>query len=391
MGFSKPQHGGVAMPFKRQRPDLVLTEEEEAILKSSSHSRTEPAVQVERAKILLAYTGGESISSIARRLKTNRPKVERCVDKALQLGPLTSLRDLPRSGRKQTITQEARAWLVDLACQKPKDLGYSYELWTTRLLAKHARKHGPAEGHSCLSDLGRGTVSKILSQREIRPHKIRYYLEQRDPEFEVKMRQVLCVYRDVQLLREAGGDVSSGVAILSYDEKPGIQALQSKAPDLLPVPGKHMTVSRDYEYIRHGTVSLLAGIDLLNGKVHAQVVDRHRSREFVQFLQMVDQKYNPEVKIRIILDNHSAHISKETRGYLATVPNRFEFIFTPTHGSWLNLIEMFFSKMARTMLRGIRVSSKQELKDRIMQFIEEINEDPVIFKWKYKLDSVAVA
>ena len=140
-----------------------------------------------------------------------------------------------------------------------------------------------------------------------------------------------------------------------------------------------------------GPVSLMAGIDLLNGKVHAQVVDRHRSREFVQFLQMVDQKYNPEVKIRIILDNHSAHISKEPRGYLATVPNRFEFIFTPTHGSWLNLIEMFFSKMARTMLRGIRVSSKQDLKDRIMQFIEEINEDPVIFKWKYKLDSVAVA
>ena len=135
----------------------------------------------------------------------------------------------------------------------------------------------------------------------------------------------------------------------------------------------------------------MAGIDLLTGKVHAQVVDRHRSREFVQFLKMVDKKYAPEVKIRIILDNHSAHISKETRGYLATVPNRFDFVFTPTHGSWLNLIEMFFSKMAKTMLRGIRVSSKQELKDRIMQFIDEINADPVIFKWSYKLDSVAVA
>jgi len=378
------------MPFQRKRPELVLTEEEKSLLRSFSHSRKEPSVEVERAKILLAYAGGESISSIARRFETNRPKIERCVDKALQLGVLTSLRDLPRSGRKQTITEEARAWLVDLACQKPKDFGYSYELWTTRLLAKHAREHGPAQGHPSLAKLVRGTVSKILTQREIRPHKIRYYLEKRDPEFEIKMKQVLCVYKEVQLLREADDDTSSMIAILSYDEKPGIQALQAKAPDLPPVPGKYEAVSRDYEYIRHGTVSLMAGIDLLNGKVHAQVVDRHRSREFVQFLKMVDQKYDSGVKIRIILDNHSAHISKETRGYLATVPNRFDFVFTPKHGSWLNLIEMFFSKMAKTMLRGIRVSSKRELKERILQFIDEINADPVVFKWSYKLDSVAV-
>jgi len=379
------------MPFERRRPQLMLTEEEVASLTSSSNSRTEPAAQVERAKILLAYAGGESVSSIARRFETNRPKIERCVDKALQLGALSSLKDLPRSGRKRNITQEARTWLVDLACRKPKELGYSYELWTTRLLAKHAREYGPAEGHDCLSKLGRGTVSKILTQREIRPHKIRYYLEQRDPHFEAKMKQVLCVYREVRLLREAGVDGSSMVAILSYDEKPGIQAIQNRAPDLPPVPGKCPTISRDYEYIRHGTVSLMAGIDLLTGEVHAQVADRHRSREFVQFLKMVDQKYDAGLKIRIILDNHSAHISKETRGYLATVPNRFEFVFTPTHGSWLNLIEMFFSKMAKTMLRGIRVSSKEELKKRIMLFIDEVNADPVIFKWNYRLDSVAVA
>jgi transposase len=379
------------MPFERRRPDLVLTQEEEAALKCLSHSRTEPTAQVERAKILLAYADGESISSIARRFETNRPKIERCVDKALQLGAHTSLKDLPRSGRKKRITPEARTWLVDLACQKPKDLGYSYELWTTRLLAKHAREHGPFEGHPCLSHLSRGTVSKILSHREIRPHKIRYYVEQRDPDFEAKMKQVLCVYKEVRLLREAGGEASSMVAILSYDEKPGIQAIQNTSSDLPPVPGKHPTFIRDYEYVRHGTVSLMAGIDLLNGEVHAQVVDRHRSREFVQFLKMMDQKYDPKVKIRMILDNHSAHISKETRSYLSTVPNRFEFVFTPKHGSWLNLIEMFFSKLARTMLRGIRVSSKQELKDRIMQFIDEINTDPVIFKWSYKLDSFALA
>ena len=379
------------MPFKRQRPELVLTSDEESQLATINRSRTEPTARVERAKMLLAYAEGESISSIARTMGTNRPRVERCIDKSLQLGVMTSLDDLPRSGRSRTITKEARVWIVDLACQKPKGLGYSYELWTTRLLAKHIQEHCQAAGHPCLLNLSRGTVSKILSQNEIRPHKISYYLERRDQEFEEKMAQILYVYKEVELLREAGQDVSSMVAILSYDEKPGIQAIGNTAPDLPPVPGKQPGVSRDYEYVRHGTVSLMAGIDLLNGKVHGQVVDRHRSREFIMFLKIVDQAYPPTAKIRIVLDNHSAHISKETRKYLATVPNRFEFIFTPKHGSWLNLIETFFSKMTRTMLRGIRVSSKKELKERIRKFLDEVNETPVIFRWKYGLDSISIA
>jgi transposase len=382
---------GDVMPFQRQRPELVLSSQEKERLTILSRSRTEPTGRVKRAKMLLDYAAGESISSIARAMGTNRPRVERCIDKALQLGVMTSLEDLPRSGRTRTITAEARAWLIDLACQKPKDLGYSYEVWTTRLLAKHVREHCRDAGHGTMANLSRGTVSKILSQSEIRPHKISYYLERRDPEFKTKMAQVLYVYKEVELLREAGQDVSSMVAILSYDEKPGIQAIGNTAPDLPPVPGQHPTMSRDYEYVRHGTVSLMAGIDLLNGKVHGQVVDRHRSREFIMFLKMVDPLYPPTAKIRIIMDNHSAHISKETRSYLATVPNRFEFIFTPKHGSWLNLIESFFSKMTRTMLRNIRVSSKEELKERIRKFLQEVNETPVVFRWKYGLDSILVA
>ena len=378
------------MPFKRQRPDLVLTKQEREELSRLSRSRTEPAARVERAAILLACATGESVSSIARTMQTNRPRVERCIDKALELGVMTALADLPRPGRRPEITPAARAWLIDLACQKPKELGYSYELWTTALLAKHAREHGEASGHPSLAKLSRGSVSKILSKSDVRPHKIRYYLERRDPEFEAKMAQVLFVYKEVALLREAGEDVSSMVAILSYDEKPGIQAIANTAPDLPPEPGKHPTLSRDHEYVRHGTVSLMAGIDLLNGRVHGQVVERHRSREFIQFLKLLDQVYPRTAKIRIVLDNHSAHISKETRAYLATVPNRFEFIFTPKHGSWLNLIEMFFAKMTKSMLRGIRVSSKQELRERIMLYLDEANESPVVFRWKYGLDSISL-
>lgn len=116
------------------------------------------------------------------------------------------------------------------------------------------------------------------------------------------------------------------------------------------------------------------------------IADRHRSREFTVFLELLDTWYPDDVLIRIVLDNHAAHISKETRGYLATKPNRFDFVFTPKHGSWLNIIESLFAKMAKTFLRGLRVESKEELREPIIQWIGEINAFPVEFKWKYGLD-----
>jgi transposase len=341
--------------------------------------------------MLLAYAGGETISAIARKLGTNRPKVERTVDRALHFGVDAALDDLPRSGRPREITDEARLWVVDLACQKPKDLGYPEELWTTARLAAHVRKHCVGAGHPSLAKLRRGTVSKLLAEHKLRPHKVRYYLERRDPEFERKKADVLHVYKEVAVLRaeQEAAEEAALVAILSYDEKPGIQAIGNTAPDLPPVPGAHPSIARDHEYKRHGTLSLLCGIDLLTGELLARVEERHRSREFVAWLKDVDAHYPEEWKIRIILDNHSAHISKETQTYLATVPNRFDFIFTPKHGSWLNLIEVFFSKLARTLLREIRVTSKSELKERILAYLAELNDTPVIFHWKYGLDDVA--
>ena len=104
---------------------------------------------------------------------------------------------------------------------KAKDLGYPHELWTTRLLARHAREHGPAKGHACLADLAQGTVCKILGQDKVKPHKVRYYLEQRDPDFAEKMAEVLCVYRQVKILKKAAAAKKTAVAIISYDEKPG--------------------------------------------------------------------------------------------------------------------------------------------------------------------------
>jgi len=378
------------MPFVSRRALLKLSPDEVEMLTALSQSRTEAVGRVQRAAILLRYHASDTVSQIARSLGTNRPRVERCVNKALQLGAVQALADLPGRGRRPAMTPEARAWVVSVACQKPKDLGYAQELWTTRLLAQHIRKQATTAGHPSLSKLGRGTVSKILRGNQVQPHRIQYYLERRDPEFDAKMVQVLHVYKEVEIWREKGVPPPDLTAVLSYDEKPGIQAIQNTAPDLAPIPGKHAAMGRDHEYIRHGTVSLLAGIDLLSGEVLGLVRKRHRSAEFIEFLELADAHYPAGARIRIVLDNHSAHISRQTRAFLATLPNRFEFTFTPKHGSWLNLIESFFGKMAKTLLRGIRVASADELKARIDLYLKEINQTPVAFRWKYKLESLSV-
>jgi transposase len=241
-----------------------------------------------------------------------------------------------------------------------------------------------------LARAAKATVQRILEEHQLQPHKVKYYLERRDPDFGFKMKEVLMVYQEVAVqnqtaaaaaVTEAPG-VTPAIITVSIDEKPGVQAIENTAPDLPPTPGKHPAVSRDHEYKRHGTLSILASLDLHDGHVVARVEERHRSREFVALLKDMDAYYPPEATIRIILDNHSAHISKETRAYLATRPNRFTYVHTPKHGSWLNLVETLFGKMAHTFLRHIRVKSKAELKERILLGITEINAAPVVHRWK---------
>ena len=377
------------MAAPRRVIEISIEHEELAQLEAIARSRTEPACRVERARILLAYRTDPSTYAVGEAIGVTHQTVQRCLDRAVRLGTMAALDDSPRPGKAPEITDDARAWLVSLACQKAKDLGYPHELWTTRLLARHVREHAAAAGHPCLQSIVQGTVCKILAHHAVKPHKVRYYLERRDEAFETKMADVLCVYREVAVLR-ASQETEANVAIISYDEKPGIQAIGTTAPDLPPHPGSHPSFARDHEYQRHGTLSLLAGIDLLTGKVHACVEHRHRSREFVGFLKRLDAAYPADTAIKLILDNHSAHISKETKAWLATQPEgRFCFVFTPKHGSWLNLVEGFFSKMARSMLRHIRVASKAELKMRILAYLDDLNRDPVVHTWTYKIGEAA--
>jgi transposase len=379
------------MTAKQTRPRIELSAEDMEKLRQLTVSRTAPYDQVTRAKILLAYEGGESKSAIARLMGVSRPTVDRCINKGLCAGAQVAVRDLRRPGRPNIITADDKAWLISVACSKPTDYGYAAETWTHSHLAKHVRKHAEASGHPALRKAGKVTVQRILKEHDVRPHKTSYYLEKRDPEFPEKMAQVLVTYKEIEVFRQTPEKKENRrQTTISYDEKPGIQAIANVAADLSPVPHKYPAWGRDYEYKRHGTVSLMAGFDLHDGHVHALVRDRHRSREFIEFLREIDHYYPSDWKLKLVLDNHSAHISKETMKWLAARPGRFEFIFTPKHASWLNMVEIFFSKMARSFLRSLRVASKEELIQRLYQYINEINESPVVFRWKYRLDEVLV-
>ncbi len=374
---------------RRTRKQLHLSDSDMAQLKAYSVSRTEPSSMVNRSRIIIDYSSGMSIAEIVRKYDTNRPLVERTVDKAIEFGPITALSDLPRSGRPSEITDEAKAWVISVACQRPTKLGFAAETWTYSALAKYIRKNCTSAGYASLINTGKSFLNNVLSKSNIKPHKISYYLEKKDPEFDIKMASVLHVYKEVALINDNNMCANKHTTV-SYDEKPGIQAIKNIAAQLQPVPNTHSSIGRDYEYKRLGTISLLAAIDLHTGKIIPLIRDRHRSKEFTEFLQELNNQYPTDWKIRVVLDNHSSHISKETKAFLKTIPDRFEFVFTPKHGSWLNMIEMFFSKITRSFLRHIRVDSKEELIERIYEGIKEINQEPVVFRWKYKMDEISL-
>ena len=337
-----------------------------------------------------------SNGAIADKLDVNINSVKLWLKKFKEGGIDRALFDDQRSGRPVEITDDAVAWIIDIACQRPADLGYSQELWTIANLHKHIQIHAEEAGYPRLKTIAKSMLQKILDRNDIKPFKIEYYCEKRDPEFETKMHNVLVVYKQIAMQFDDDGNViipedEPMVHTVSCDEKPGIQAIATTGDDLRPTR-ENGRVYRDAEYKRLGTLSLLAGIDLLTGIAIPFVSETHKSSDFIELLKKLDAMYPENDIIRIVCDNHSAHKSKEVKNYLRTLPaGRFVFVFTPTHGSWLNMIESFFSKMTKQMLKGIRVESKDELKRRIYQYFDEVNEEPVVYHWTYKLDDISVA
>lgn len=380
----------------RKASVINLTAEEREYLETQIRARTIQAQTVSRARILLLKADGCSIDDIADKVGINRKSVMLCLRKYAEGGVENALFDAPGRGRNAEITDDEKAWIINIACQKPKDLGYSAETWTYSKLTAHINKNAETAGFTRLSTIRKSTIHTILDKAEIKPFRIKYYCENRDPDFDSKMHNVLLVYKQLSMQFDENGQFipweedEEVVHVLSYDEKPGIQAIATTSEDLLP-DENHSTINRDYEYRRLGTLSLLAGIDLQTGEAIPLVSETHNSTDYIEFLKILDNKYPKGDKIRLVLDNLRVHSSEETRKYLATVPGRFEFVFTPKHGSWLNMVESFFSKMTKQMLRGIRVKSRAELEDRIYLYFEEVNSEPVVFHWKYNLDDIDVS
>ena len=378
----------------KRASSIELSNEEREYLKLQTRARTIQAQTVTRARILLLRADSVSIDAIADKVGLNRCSVMLCLKKFKEGGIENALFDAPGRGRNAEITDEEKAWIINIACQKPIDFGYAAETWTYAKLTSHINKTAEAAGYTRLSTIHKSTVNTILDEADIKPHKITYYCENRDPDFDSKMHNVLLVYKQLEMQFDESGKLiiseDTPIHVLSYDEKPGIQAIATTSDDLMP-DEKHSTINRDYEYKRLGTLSLLAAIDLQTGEAIPLVRDKHSSMEYIEFLKLLDDKYPKGDKLHIVLDNLKVHTSEATRKYLATIPGRFEFVFTPKHGSWLNMVEGFFSKMTRQMLRGIRVKSKEELTNRIYRYFAEINEEPIVFHWKYNLDDIDVS
>ena len=377
------------MKFSLQPNDKV---EIERIIKSGMT----PVIISKRAMILLKKAENKSSKIVAQEMSINRHTVELWCNKYRNRMPEQTIYDIlnvsPGRGRKEEITGEAKTWLISVACMKPKDLGYSAETWTINSLTKHIHLVAEDAGYERLSTITKSSVHRILNKSGIKPFRIQYYCERRDPDFEEKMHNILLLYKKLSMQFDDEGRLLPSederiTHIISYDEKPGIQAISNVSDDLMP-DKTNGTIKRDYEYKRLGTLSLLAGIDLHTGDAIPLISDTHNSNDYIQFLDKLDKRYPDKDKIRLILDNLKVHSSQKVVEYLKSIPGRFEFVFTPTHGSWLNLIEGFFSKMTKQMLRGIRVASKEELKQRIYKYFDEINADPIVYHWRWHLEDV---
>jgi transposase len=296
----------VIMARKSERPPLVLTAEQWAKLQELSAWRVAPACEVERAKVLLGFADGVSITELQRRLGFSRPMIYRCVDKALAAGVKMGLKDKYHRPHDPEISDEAKEWVVSIACTRPKDHGLAAELWSISALARFVGARAQAAGFPRLASPGKSTVWRILDDNDIKSHKIRCYPEKRDPDFDRKMQEVLMVYRDASLHTEGVvHDVRpNSICTVSADDKPGVQAIGLTAADLPRVPGKAPSVGRYYEYRRHCT-------------------------EFIALLKQIDAHYPADAIIRLVLDNRPAHNFKETMAHLSTRSGCFEYVHAP--------------------------------------------------------------
>jgi transposase len=335
---------------------LVIGDEDRAILESWTRSRAIRAGYVERARIVLAVADGNGTSGAARLVGVSRPTVIKWRDRFVERG-LAGLDDEPRPGRPKIIDDAA----IIAATLEPPPEALAVTHWSSRLLGKHL-------------GIGDATVARAWRKYHVQPWRRETFKFSTDPELEAKVRDVVGLYLSPP----------EKALVLCVDEKSQIQALNRTAPMLPLRPGLPEKATHDYQ--RNGTTTLFAALEIATGKVTDQCYDRHGKAEFLDFLKKVAKAY-PRRELHVVLDNYHTHKHADINGWLARNP-RITLHFTPTSGSWLNLVEVFFSIITRQAIRRGSFDNVKELVAAIRAFIDGWNERCHPFAWTKAADEI---
>ena len=318
-----------------------------------------PQQLVLRAKIVLAAWRGEANAQIARELGASVDTVRRWRHR-FRRGGIPALLDRPRSGRPPIYGIEAQLLIVATVTEAAPQVDAQ---WTHRGIAEHL--------HSQVG-VSASQIGRILASFDVKPHRVRGWLNRpADPAFHTKAQAVCALYLDPP---------APDTVLFSVDEKTAMQARSRKRSTRPVRPG--LIERREFEYVRHGTVSLMAAMNVTTGTVHPKIIKRNDSDTFIEFLTELAATLDPDKKIHLILDNGSSHTSKKTRKWISQHP-RFTVTYTPCHASWLNIIEIFFSILTRRMLRRGDFASRDDLIGKITTFIRVYNRTAKPFRWTY--------
>lgn len=331
-------------------PPLKLTVHQKKELESIVRRRTESAAFVQRARIVLMASQGRSNRSIALEISLKAEQVS-LWRKRFEAGGIESLQDLGRSGRPPKMTDQQRRRICETACRKPPK---HLSRWSISSLAKHLR-------------LPRNRVERSLAEADLHPHRIRTFTFSPDPNFAEKLLDVVALYMEPP----------DNAVVLCVDEKTGIQALDRTQP-MLPMKSKKPR-SWTNEYVRHGTRTMLASLDIATGKVLAEVRDNRRSETFLKFMDAVVRD-NPDQDLHVVLDNLNTHNNQAAKEWLGANP-RVTFHYTPSHASWVNLVECFFAILTKQGLQQAVHQSAKELESFLKHFVRKYNERCGPFTW----------
>ena len=321
-------------------------------LEAIAADRNRPAKHVERARVVLASAHGGPVQQIAARVGVSRPMVWRWQQRFAEAGVAGLLRDKTRKPGKPPVAAETVARVVALTCGAPPGEATH---WTGRAMAK-------AAGISLRS------VQRIWAAHKLQPHRVRSFKRSRDPNFAEKLVDIVGLYLDPP----------AQAVVLSIDEKSQIQALDRTQPGLPLKSGRCGTMTHDY--VRHGTTTLFAALDVLTGRVIGRCMQRHRHAEFIRFLNAVERDVPKDKRIEAVVDNYATHKHPKVRAWLKRHP-RWTFHFTPTSSSWLNAVETFFSKLTRQRIRRGSFHCLVDLQAAIKRYLAEHNAEPKPFVW----------